>query len=125
MSTSFFNSDSDNKDCSSKNSLESLDLKRFLWRKRVIVTFSKSKDNPQLQSIQAEINEKRVGFKNRHLVHINVNSASEEYRLVLIGKDGGVKMDTKRGSSISLQKIFDKIDTMPMRRSEMRFDSKS
>ena len=42
----------------------------------------------------------------------------ESFRIVLIGKDGGVKLDQAKG--ISIQEVFDLIDTMPMRQAEIR-----
>ena len=45
--------------------------------------------------------------------------SGEEFQLLLIGKDGGVK---KRTSTVSLEEVFSLIDTMPMRRREMRDD---
>jgi hypothetical protein len=38
--------------------------------------------------------------------------------VILIGKDGGVKLVQEE--RVSLQAVFDLIDTMPMRRREMR-----
>lgn len=43
--------------------------------------------------------------------------ADEGINVVLIGKDGGVKA---RASSLDLEAIFSRIDSMPMRREEMR-----
>jgi hypothetical protein len=43
---------------------------------------------------------------------------SEQLTVILIGKDGGVKMVQERRADI--QKIFDLIDSMPMRQREMR-----
>ncbi|GAM58420.1 serine-threonine protein phosphatase [Vibrio ishigakensis] len=40
-----------------------------------------------------------------------------EYGVVLIGKDGGIK---HRQNELELSTLFNKIDAMPMRRSEMR-----
>ena len=42
--------------------------------------------------------------------------------LILIGKDGGEKM--RQVGSIDLQSIFKRIDSMPMRQSEMRRQKK-
>lgn len=44
--------------------------------------------------------------------------ASSESRFVLLGKDGGVK--AFQGGELQLGLFFDLIDTMPMRRAEMR-----
>ena len=41
------------------------------------------------------------------------------FQLLLLGKDGGVKL---RSSNVSLEDIFSLIDTMPMIRKEMRDD---
>ena len=42
---------------------------------------------------------------------------NEPSRVLLIGKDGGVKL---RGDELDVQRIFDLIDTMPMRIREMK-----
>ena len=43
------------------------------------------------------------------------------FTLILIGKDGGVKLRRENGAD--LQDIFDLIDGMPMRKAEMRRQS--
>ena len=45
---------------------------------------------------------------------------NEEFKILLIGKDGGIKFE---GENRTLNQIFDQIDSMPMRRYEMQFDS--
>ena len=45
--------------------------------------------------------------------------SGEKLQLVLIGKDGGVKR-RQSGDQIGLESLFALIDTMPMRRQEMR-----
>jgi hypothetical protein len=45
--------------------------------------------------------------------------SSARFQLLLLGKDGGVKM---RLRTASLEDVFSLIDTMLMRRSEMRND---
>jgi hypothetical protein len=42
----------------------------------------------------------------------------DEFEIILIGKDGGVKLRSK--TPISLEELFSLIDAMPMRRQEMR-----
>lgn len=46
-----------------------------------------------------------------------------EFRVILIGKDGGIKL--KRQSQTRLEDIFSLIDAMPMRREEMRQKSEN
>ncbi|MDJ0654039.1 MAG: DUF4174 domain-containing protein [Xanthomonadales bacterium] len=49
--------------------------------------------------------------------------APEAFRILLVGKDGGVKGDYQRPPSLSV--VFDLVDSMPMRRQEMRTRSTS
>ena len=49
----------------------------------------------------------------------NISLSSSEFRLILIGKDGGIKLNSRK---ISLEEIFSLIDTMPMRQEEMLND---
>ena len=42
---------------------------------------------------------------------------NDQFTVILIGKDGGVKL--KREHPVELQKIFDLIDSMPMRQQEV------
>lgn len=46
-----------------------------------------------------------------------LNKSRPEDRVLLIGKDGGIK---SREPSLNLEGIFRRIDAMPMRRQEMR-----
>ena len=73
----------------------------------------------------------RCEFKNRHLVHIDLIKGSDEYEklsrqyltseneftLLLLGKDGEVKLIVSRASLVD---IFSVIYAMPMRQREMR-----
>ena len=44
--------------------------------------------------------------------------AKSKFTLVLVGKDGGVKL--RRDGHVKMADIFDLIDSMPMRQNEMR-----
>ena len=106
-------------------------LKEMRWNKRVIITFSNAQSNPDRLSLKNQIDQLRCEFKNRHLVHIDLMKGSDEYEklsrqylnseneftLLLLGKDGEIKLMTSRPSLVD---IFSLIDTMPMRRREMR-----
>ena len=48
--------------------------------------------------------------------HFSVPQRS--FRVILIGKDGGIKL--KRNDQIDLETIFELIDSMPMRKDEIR-----
>ena len=99
----------------------------------MIITFSASVKEPERLALQKQMEEKACAFTDRNLVHIDLLQGSEDFdemsqqfavtssgfQLLLLGKDGGVKL---RSSTVSLEDIFSLIDTMPMRRSEMRDD---
>ena len=113
--------------------LQATPLKDHLWKNRVIITFSASVKEPERLALQKQMEEKACAFADRNLVHIDLLQGSEDFdemsqqfavsslgfQLLLLGKDGGVKL---RSSTASLEDIFSLIDTMPMRRSEMRDD---
>lgn len=108
-------------------------LKEHLWKNRVIITFSSSVEEPELLALQKQIDEKTCAFTDRNFVHIDLLQGTEEFdemsqhfavsntgfQLLLLGKDGGVKL---RSSTALLEDIFSLIDTMPMRRREMKDD---
>ena len=115
--------------------LQAAKLKDYLWKNRVIITFSASLKEPERLALQKQMEENACAFTDRNLVHIDLLQGSEEFdemsqhlstavssssfQLLLLGKDGGVKL---RSSTASLEDIFSLIDTMPMRRREMRDD---
>jgi hypothetical protein len=66
---------------------------------------SRLADRP-LQSVEAEALRRRFGI------------AADKFTVVLVGKDGGVKWVAHR--DVDLHSIFNLIDSMPMRRQEMR-----
>ena len=100
--------------------MESLNLNQYQWQNRIIVTFSNSDENPKLLKLKQEIQENACGFQNRNLLHFQILDPNEEFKILLIGKDGGIKFE---GENRTLNQIFDQIDSMPMRRYEMQFDS--
>ena len=113
--------------------LQATPLKDHLWKNRVIITFSASVKEPERLALQKQMEKKACAFTDRNLVHIDLLQGSEDFdemsqqfsvsstgfQLLLLGKDGGVKL---RSSTASLEDIFSLIDTMPMRSSEMRDD---
>ena len=112
---------------------QSMTLEDYLWKNRVIITFSSDEQHTERLSVKEQIDLHRCKFRDRDLVHIDLIQGSAEFdemsqkfsvsgegfQLLLLGKDGGVK---KRTSTVSLEEVFSLIDTMPMRRREMRDD---
>ena len=126
----------------------SADLERFQWKNRLLLVFSPDRIDAGFQEISRELEERQGDFQDRDMILFQVfeegqSSAGEEtlspekvrelrrrfnirpgrVTMILIGKDGGVKL--KREHRIGLQEIFDLIDSMPMRQREMRRNGKS
>ena len=97
-------------------------LNQYRWNKRVIVTYSDSEVHPELLQLQSEISQRSCEFDNRNLVHKHVltSESDEDFKLELIGYDGYTKYTGRSGGE--LQTLFDIIDRMPMRRSEIASD---
>ncbi len=120
----------------------SQDLSTYRWEHRLMLILSESPaDTTALTLIDALRNEPADLLERRlqiyHLTsdvahkmypdhqRIDVPSAyakyhrsGESFELLLIGLDGGIKM--YETSMVDLQLIWDKIDSMPMRQSELR-----
>ena len=115
--------------------INSSPLEKYLWKNRIVVTFSPSKNNIERNYFINSINRNLCKFNSRNIIHIdfifneknpeiekfesyfeNLSLSTSEFRLILIGKDGGIKLNSRK---ISLEKIFSLIDTMPMRQEEM------
>ena len=110
--------------------LQAQNLEKYLWKNRVILLFEgnghKSGYQQQLEVLQSESKE----LLERNIVTIlpkngekalfleNLGLENDFYGLVLLGKDGGIKL--KEEFVVKPQIIFRLIDAMPMRRAEMR-----
>ena len=113
-------------------------LKEYIWKKRVIVTFSPNKNNTDRINFLNSINKNLCEYNSRNIIHMDLlfngkNQEIEKYksffeklsifpigfRLILFGKDGGIKLNSRK---TSLEEIFSLIDSMPMRQEEMLND---
>ncbi len=118
------------------------DLSSHQWEDRILLIFTESKNNPEFEKQISALQENLKGLKERKLVVYQItpkqvkkgflaNSEWQEnenfyskktknspFEIQLIGLDGGIKM-TGRNFTEPLE-IFGKIDSMPMRRAEMR-----
>ena len=118
--------------------IHSSPLEDYLWKNRVIVTFSPSKNNTERSYFLNSINKNFCEFNSRNIIHIdlifnenyqevekfensfeNLSLSASAFRLILIGKDGEIKLNSRK---TSLEEIFSLIDTMPMRQEEMHND---
>lgn len=99
-------------------------LSDFRWENRIVLIFG---DDQQAISKQKEtFDAKNNGFEERDLkVFINPETKEMQklrnetgFEVILIGKDGGVKK--RKTELMTTEELFGIIDSMPMRRSEMR-----
>ncbi len=109
-------------------------LDNYLWKNRVVIIFktddNTSKVKEQLKVLKPFSSE----IENREMIILVPKKAErpkllERFRLnidyaglILVGKDGGVKLNQKL--IVTPQTLFDLIDAMPMRRAELRNKSK-
>lgn len=112
-------------------SLHAEPLAQYLWKRRVVLSFSAAESTPERISLLKQIEQYQCEFDDRQMVHIDLIAGSSDHRLlsrqfslpymdfnlVLLGKDGDVKLLT---SQPSLEKLLTLIDTMPMRQRELR-----
>ena len=110
--------------------LEGIEVNQYLWKNRIILTFADDEDHPGLIKLKAEMKENECEILNRDLLHFHFSNDhyfgkltttnDQSFRILLIGKDGGIKFESNR--SVSLIQLFELIDSMPMRQDEMQHD---
>ena len=109
--------------------LQGIELNQYLWKNRIILTFAED-EHPDLIKLKVEMKENNCEILNRDLLHFHFSNDGkignhtttndQSFRILLIGKDGGIKYESKR--SVSLIQLFELIDSMPMRQDEMQHD---
>jgi hypothetical protein len=130
--------------CSGRNAIaEPLNLSQFQWKKRLLFLFAPNRNHPLFDSLHSSLAAQKAEVADRDLVIFEIlesdpssmNSkylASEaamstrkrynvnqgEFAVLLVGKDGGIKLN--RQNETRLEDIFALIDSMPMRREEIR-----
>ena len=113
-----------------------------MWKKRPLVVFAADGTSDELARQRTIVAGSRDAFTERDMVIVYVigDTVSADlgagpgqsagalrarygvppsaFRVLLVGKDGGVKVSS--GSALSAGKLFGEIDAMPMRVDEMR-----
>ena len=110
--------------------LQGIELSRYLWKNRIILTFADDQDHPDLIRLKVEMKENECEILNRDLLHFHfsndgktgnhITTNDQSFRILLIGKDGGIKYESNQ--YVSLIQLFKLIDSMPMRQDEMVHD---
>lgn len=123
-------------------SSDTIDLGDYRWKSRIVFVFAESGEIPAYRAFMDAWAGAQEGIKDRDLLIFQIldvgtsrgprgplsprqeedlrasfATTGEPFQIVLIGKDGGVKL---RSPDASLTQIFELIDSMPMRRAEMR-----
>ena len=121
----------------------SLDLSQFQWKNRLLFLFAPNRDHPFFDVLHKSLTSRQADVADRDLVifeilesgpsRMNTNwldpqiaqslwdkfdVAQGEFTVILIGKDGGIKLN--RQDQTRLEDLFALIDAMPMRQEEMR-----
>ena len=116
-------------------------MQALQWHHRVLIIFTPGADDAQFKEQNAMLKTQQAGLAERDMVIIRVvdtaavsidgkqhaatiNSFHKRYdvqphhfRVVLVGKDGTVKLD--QGEPVNTDALFTLIDAMPMRQYEM------
>ena len=110
--------------------LQGIELNQYLWKNRIILTFADDEDHPDLIKLKAEMKENECEILNRDLLHFHfsndgktgshITTNDQSFRILLIGKDGGIKYESNQ--FVSLIQLFELIDLMPMRQDEIQHD---
>ena len=119
------------------------DLREVEWKNRVVLVFAPDNEKAELSRQREILKSASCGIGDREIVTIvavfgerllvdgrplkrtagdtlrdRYGVRTDDFRVLLIGKDGGVKL--RREESVSAEELFSRIDAMPMRRNEMR-----
>ncbi|WP_298548920.1 DUF4174 domain-containing protein [uncultured Aquimarina sp.] len=120
----------------------SQDLDKHLWKNRLILVLADSYENSKFTKQLREFNTNTDDLQDRKLIVYQItptsyqkgikksdaiknntlfkryNSSNEDFKIILIGLDGGIKLESNKLVSASL--IFEQIDQMPIRKQELR-----
>ena len=91
------------------------DLAVHQWRHRVLVIDTPTQQSAEYLRQSAALEAATAGLRERDIQI--VTQTAKVFRVRLVGKDGGVKLD--RGVPVDAPTLFALIDAMPMRRAEM------
>ena len=122
---------------------QTLDLSRYQRKNRLLLLFAPSRFHPLfdvlhqsivaqeaevsdrdlvvfeiLESGQSSVRAADIDSETAHLLRDRFKVDQGEFKVILVGKDGGTKLERK--DQTHLKEFFELIDAMPMRREEMR-----
>ena len=120
-----------------------MDLSQFQWKNRLLFLFAPNRSHPLFDVLQKSIATQQAEVADRDLVIFEILESGTSrldtsdldpqvaqslrdkfdvspgrFAVILVGKDGGIKLNQQ--DETRLDDIFGLIDSMPMRREEMR-----
>lgn len=117
--------------------MEAQDISDYKWKNRIVILYENDTNTTDVKSALEIIDNNASKFTERDILVFvykdnllySVDRKPTEIKkseilpeiydgYILIGKDGGIK--SKAQYPFNLQKLFNLIDSMPMRKSEMR-----
>ncbi len=114
----------------------------WAWKYRVLVVFASNDEDPSLRSQRQQLKGMRSELDDRHMsvievigsnaTHVSgpdlglsgnelktfVRKKDDRFEVLLFGKDTGIKL--RSSEPVAASNVFSLIDTMPMRRQEMK-----
>lgn len=128
-------------------SASATDLSPYQWENRLLLSFGPTLDDPNMVVQRTKVSNRQPGFLDRDLVLIEVpeddtvvvdgqpsetldaaalrerfDVAPGQYRAILVGLDGGQK--SRQTAPITMDRLYENIDRMPMRQQELRQQGK-
>ena len=101
------------------------ELHQYRWQNRIILISGDTESSvfqKQTQILNQENLKQSLAERKLLVITNDQNAKQEDFNLKLIGLDGGEKLNSSE--FVNPQIIFDLIDSMPMRRSEMKRKSR-
>ena len=109
--------------------IDGADLNEFIWKKRPIVVFADSPNDPLFEEQMELLLARPYALRDRDVVILTDTDPSARsdlrmklrprgFMLVLIGKDGGIKL--RKPFPWDVREISRSIDKMPIRQREIR-----
>ena len=120
-----------------------MDLTQFQWKNRLLFIFAQDDSDLLFKDLKSQIVAQKAEIDDRDLIVFELPAQgparmntspldqkkadsirnqfgvpSNAFSLILVGKDGGIKL--KRSDQVDLSEVFGLIDSMPMRQREMR-----
>ena len=113
--------------------LFSQDLSNYRWEKRLVILVSPDLDSHLIREQLLLLEKEATELEERDMLILKIppnSEALDKFKLresfegvLLIGKDGGLK--SRYDLLVKPKTLFDLVDSMPMRRAEMRKGNKN